>query len=122
MTDPNELELKSLRAATDELCRLLATGNKTRAEFIEAAGKTLPALAERQAQWESLLATHLEALKACPELERLREEGLLPKFAALATRQRALEEQFAELSSVVVETFTIMREFLDLARGGPEAA
>jgi hypothetical protein len=121
MTDPNELDLASLRAEVAELCRLLATGNETRAEFIETAGRTLPALAASMEQWEQRLTATLEAVRNSPALGQARQDGMLAHYATLATRVRAIEERFEELASVAIETFTIMREFLDLARGGPEA-
>ena len=47
-------------------------------------------IAKRLDQWETLFRTHLEAQRRAPELQRLREEAIAPKFAILATRIRAL--------------------------------
>jgi hypothetical protein len=71
------------------------------------------AIDKRFQQWEELFRSHLEALRKAPELERLREEGLLPKFAALATRVRALEETSMEAWHLIMAGQTELQEFLD---------
>jgi hypothetical protein len=80
----------------------------------------LDAVAKRQEQWERLFAAHRENLLHLPEVQAMREEGLMPKMAVLMTRQTALEEQFHELRILAVETYTAMKEVLELLRRDPE--
>jgi hypothetical protein len=71
------------------------------------------AVAKRLEQWETLFSRHLDALRKAPELERLREEGLLPKFAALATRVRALEETSMEAWNLIMSKQAELEGLLD---------
>jgi hypothetical protein len=50
----------------------------------------------------------------------MREGSLQEHYARLATRQRALEEQFHELCGVTIQTFTLVRELLDVRHPGAE--
>jgi hypothetical protein len=118
VNDSNELE--RLRGQVADLEAQMTHDNETRARLVSAADALLPSLAKQQQQWERQHAAHLEALRRAPELERLREEGLMPKYAELATRQRALEEQYNELRGLAVETFTAMRELVELLKRGDE--
>jgi hypothetical protein len=105
-----EDELADLRAEIAKLRAALAHEREER----EALPKLLvPTVAAQQAKWETVLSAHLEALKNAPELERMREEGILPHFAKLATRQRALEEGFQDLSKLGIETYSLVRDIME---------
>jgi len=116
MNDNSELE--SLRAQVTTLQAQVDHDNETRRELLSATDKLLPRLAQVHSQWEQRFAAHLRALDHAPELERLREEGLLPKMAALMTRQKFLEEQFDELRLIAVEAYTAVKELLAILRRG----
>jgi hypothetical protein len=111
-------EVERLRAKVERLEAQTAHDNETRQQLVTASQRLLPELAKQQQLWERQHAAHLEALRKAPELERLREEGLLPKMAVLMTRQAALEREFEELRTLAVETYTAMREVLELLRRG----
>jgi hypothetical protein len=122
MDDKDEL-VERLRAKVDELEAQLAHDNTTRQQLLAASDKLLPALAAQRELWDQQHAAHLEAMRRAPELERLREEGLMPKMAILMTRQTtveerqtALETQFLELWSLGVETYTRTGELVDLLK------
>jgi hypothetical protein len=100
-----ETELAELQARVN----LNDDGNH---ELVCAVDRIVPALAESRQQWEKLFTKTIDNLKAAPELERLREQGLLPKFQALATRQRVLEEGFVELRALIVETYSMLIDFI----------
>jgi hypothetical protein len=51
-----------------------------------------------------------------PAIEAARSGGMLEKYAVLATRVRALEEQFWELSVLAVDTYTAMKELIELMK------
>ena len=113
MNEHNDNE--SLRAELADLKAERSHDTETRQQLLSATERLLPALINQQQQWEARHMAHLKALRHAPELERLREEGLLPKFALLATRQRALEEEHEVLSGTIIETLSdIVRELADI--------
>jgi hypothetical protein len=119
MNDANR-ELEALRGEVAELKAQVSHDNQNRRELFAATDRLLPALGKQQEQWDRLHTAHLEALRHSPELERLREEGLLPRMAVLMTRQTTLEREFHELCGVAIETFTIVRELLERLKPGVE--
>jgi hypothetical protein len=109
-------ELESLRNEVSELRAQIHHDNETRQQLVSAADALLPALAKQQQQWEAQHLRRLEALRRAPELERLREEGLLPKFAVLATRQRAVEEWLVEQSRIIAADHDAILAILELLK------
>jgi hypothetical protein len=106
-----ETEKEELKAQVDH-------DNETRQQLLQAAERVIPTIAKQQEQWEARYARGVEALQKAPELERLREAGLMPKFALLLTRQRILEEQFVELRALAIDTYTLVGNLISaLGRG-----
>src|SRR5215469_16156587 len=75
--DPLEDQVADLRTRLARLEGQLTHDNQTRKELLDATSAVLPALDARAKKWEALAAAHVEALRKAPEIERLREEGLL---------------------------------------------
>jgi len=62
------------------------------------------------------LRARLEAREHAPGLERLREQGLLPKVAEVATRMRAVEGEFNSLREIVVAQHDAIHEILEILK------
>ncbi len=97
--DANKNEIEALRAEVAELRLQVKHITETNAQLLDIAAESIPAMARKQEDWERLFISHLNALKNAPELERLRERGLLPAMATLMTKFRNLEEKVDELTN-----------------------
>jgi len=62
----------------------------------------------------------VETLRRATEPHAIREENLIPLFAKLATRQRALEEQVLDLSRFAIETCSLMKKVVEILQRGAE--
>ena len=106
----NDDELTELTARISALEARVGHDDETRSQLLAATDRMVPTLAKRLEQWEALFAGHLNALKHSPELERLREQGLLPKMATLMTRQTMLEERYWELAGIITAMWKETKE------------
>ena len=102
-----EERIVQLETEVADLKRRLAAHEDMRSGAIEA----LAGVSTRIGRLQDRVAvtTH-------PALDAAREKGLLPKYSQLATRQRAVEEQFHELAGIVAEDHDVLREILALLR------
>src|SRR5687768_14583377 len=75
-------------------------------------------LARKTTLLEAMTTAHMEAVRLAPAIETARENAVLVRYAELATRTRANEEQHHELVSVVVEMFDMVKEMYDEFKGG----
>jgi hypothetical protein len=113
----NDDEVKALRAEVAELRQQALHDTETREQLLEATGKILPALDHTVQQWQQRVTGVLEAARHYPEKEKQREEALLPRFAELATRVRACEEEMHNVRALVIEMHTLVTAILAVQRG-----
>jgi hypothetical protein len=115
MNGSNELEI--LRAKVADLEARVTHDDESRRQLLANTDELMPRLAKERQQWETLFTAHRENLEHQPEFQQMREQALLPKFAQLATRQRALEEQYFEMCGVIITTLDLAREILESLKG-----
>jgi hypothetical protein len=102
-------ELEQLRAEVADLKARLTEHENMRSGAFNA----LAAVHGRMDQLQRRLPTDMP-----PERRAMQEQGLLPKMAILMTRQTALEAEFLELRTLAVESYTALKEVLDMLKNG----
>jgi len=98
-------EIEVLRAEFAELKR----ERESRRELLAACEGLVPQMARGLDTIERRFTANVEALRHMPEVQHMRENGLMEYYAKVATRVRALEEQMSELRKMMHELLTRLR-------------
>lgn len=80
--------------------------NEQRDELIAEVDKKV-------ANLNALATAMIEGFKRAPIMENAAANSLLEKYAIQNTRIRAVEEQVIAITGVVIETYTMVKDFIE---------